>query len=149
MTIEGQSIPAGEYLFFSIPGATQWEVMLYNDISIGGNTANYDKSKEQARFTVAPQKLTETVETLTFNIADISDDNTTAAIQIAWENTSVKLGLKVDFDSKVMAQIEKSTQVSPGTYRDAANYYFNSDRDINQAVEWMETFLNSSPDQQF
>jgi len=141
VVIEGKTIPAGEYLIFTVPGADTWDVMLYTDLSLGGAVHRYDKSKELGLFKVKTTKLSEKVEALTFNISDISEDNTKAAIHFEWENTSFKLPFTVDYDKKVMADIEKSTRVNPGTYVAAATYYFNTGRDIDQALQWMEMGL--------
>ena len=69
-----------------------------------------EQENEQIRVKGKVGKLTEPVEVLTFNIADISADNSTASIELAWENTSVKVDVKADFDKEVMAQIEKNIQ---------------------------------------
>jgi hypothetical protein len=121
--VEGIAVPKGEYLLFSWPGASEWTVSLYKDISLGGNTGGYDKAKEAANFKVKSEKLTEKVETLTIGIGDIAADSKTAKVQIAWENTSVKFTIAVDYDAKVMKSIEASTKVNPNNYLGAAVYY--------------------------
>jgi hypothetical protein len=93
--IEGHSIPKGEYLIFTWPGANEWTISLYKDLSIGGYTNRYDKANEVALFKVKPQKLTEKVETFTVGVSDIAEDNTNANIMIAWENTAVKMKVEV------------------------------------------------------
>src|SRR5690606_23202235 len=55
--VEGIDVPKGEYLIFTWPGAREWTVSLYKDITLGGNTNDYDASNEAARFTVKPRKL--------------------------------------------------------------------------------------------
>ena len=142
VVIEGTTIPAGEYLLLSVPGEEEWEVMFYTDLSLGGAVHRYDKSKEIGLFKVKPTMLSEKVEALTFNISDINEDNTRAAIHFEWENTSLKLMFTVDYDKKVMADIEKSTRVNPGTYIAAATYYFNTGRDLEQALKWMDMGLD-------
>jgi hypothetical protein len=137
VTVGGKKLAKGDYLLLTIPGANEWTVILYSDPSIGGNTAAYDQSKDAVRVTVKPAKLAERVETFTVNIADISDDNTKANIEIAWENTSVKFGITVDYDTKVMKAIEAGTRVSPGNYIAAANYYFETGKDLKKALEWI------------
>ena len=149
VTIQGKSIEAGEYLIFTKPGADTWEVMLYSDLSLGGNVNGYDANKEAGKFTVKPMSLSETVETMTFNISDISEDNTSANIEMAWENTSVKLPVTVDFDSKVMVAIKENTTVNPNKYIAAANYYFSTGKDLNQALKWMNTALEASENPAF
>lgn len=95
VTVEGTKVPKGEYLIFSWPGASEWTVSLYKDISIGGYTNKYDKANEVANFKVKSGKLTEKVEMFTVGVSDVSEDSTKANIQISWENTSVKIGVTV------------------------------------------------------
>lgn len=90
VTVEGVKVPKGEYLILTWPGASEWTVSLYSDVSMGGYTDKYDKSKDVANFKVKSGKLTEKVETFTVAITDLSEDSTSGNVQIAWENTSVK-----------------------------------------------------------
>jgi hypothetical protein len=135
--VEGIAVPKGEYLIFSWPGEKEWTVSLYKDLTLGGATNRYDKEKEAARFNVKPTRVTEKVETLTFNIGDISDDSKSAAVQLVWENTSVKFTITVDYDAKVMKSIESNTKVNPNNLFSAAVYYLETGRDLNQALEWI------------
>lgn len=135
--VEGVAVPKGTYLILSWPGATEWTIALNSEVNLGGATDRYDASKDVAKFKVKPAKLTEKVEVLTFNIADISDDSKTAKIELAWENTSVKFTVTADFDAKVMASIAKSTKVDPNNYFAAATYYLDNNKDLKQAMEWM------------
>lgn len=145
LTIEGKTLAAGEYLILSIPGKDQWSVIFYDDISIGGNVTRFNKENEALRVMVKPTKLTEPVEVMTFNISDISEDNTSAAIELAWEKTSVKVGIKTDFDKEVMEEIAQKTSVSPGTYSAAATYYFETGKDLDKAIAWMSKAIEANP----
>ncbi len=147
VTVEGTAVPKGEYLILTWPGATEWTVSLYKDIALGGNLLAYDKAKDAANFKVKADKLTDKVETLTINIGDIAADNKTAKVQIAWENTSVKFTIGVDFDAKVMKSIEASTKVNPNNYFSAAVYYLETGKDPKQALEWINKSLegNANP----
>lgn len=143
--VEGTKVAPGEYLIFTWPGANEWTVSLYKDVKLGGNTGGYDKSKEAANFKVKPEKLTEKVETLTFNIGDVSDDSKKAKVQIAWENTSVKFGVEVDYDAKVMKSIDNSLTVNPYNYFQAAVYYLETGKDLNKALEWINKAADANP----
>jgi tetratricopeptide (TPR) repeat protein len=145
LMVEGQNLPAGEYMLITIPGKDSWEVIFYKDKSIGGNMANHKKEDEQLRVSAKSGKLTEAVEALTFNISDLSADNKTAAIEIAWENTSVKVGVSTDFDKEVMEDISKKTKVNPNNYAAAANYYYDNGKDLDQAIEWMGKAIEANP----
>jgi hypothetical protein len=145
--VEGKAVAKGEYLIFTWPGASEWTVSIYSDVSLGGNTGGYDKSKEAANFKVKPEKLTEKIETLTINIGDIAADSKSAKVQIAWENTSVKFTIGVDYDAKVMKSIEASTKINPNNYFSAAVYYLEAGKDPKQALEWINKSLegNANP----
>ncbi len=143
--VEGQDLPAGEYMLLTIPGKDEWTVIFYKDKSIVGNMSAHKDEDDQLKVTVKPTKLTEAVEALTFNISDISEDNTKAAIQLAWGHTSVKVGIEVNFDDAVMAEIAKKTTVNERNYVAAANYYFSNDKDLAQALKWMDMYLEGHP----
>jgi Protein of unknown function (DUF2911) len=137
--VEGTAVPKGEYLLFTWPGEKEWSISLYKDLSLGGNTDGYDAAKEQLRFKVKPEKLTEKVETFTVAIGDISEDNTTAKVQLAWENTSVKFTVVAEYDSKVMQAIAANTD--PENYIAAARYYLDNKKDLKQALKWTNEYL--------
>lgn len=147
--VEGKDVKKGEYMLLTIPGTDSWTVILYGDPSIGGNMANYKQEKDAARFTVKPSKLSESVSTFTIAVADIADDNTNANVQLAWENTSVKFNVAVDYDSKVMKSIEAGTRVSPGNYIAAATYYFENKKDLNKALEWITLGIDTGNKEAF
>ena len=140
-TIGGTDVEAGTYMIYTVPGKDSWDFMLYSDLALGGNVGGYDKANEVLRASVKPTNLSSNVETMTFNISDISEDNTSANIELAWANVSVKVPIKVDFDKTVMADIEAKTQVRPGNYATAANYYLTNGKDLNKALEWMNLYL--------
>ena len=141
VTVEGAAVPKGEYLLFTWPGASEWTISLYKDLALGGNTAGYDKTKEVANFKVKASKLAEKIETLTLNITDLAEDSKSANIEIAWENTSVKFKVGVEFDEKVMKAIEANTKVNPGNLITAARYYHATKRDLKQALAWVDEYL--------
>lgn len=137
VTVEGIKVPKGKYLILTIPGASEWTVSLYSDVSLGGNLQAYDKSKEVANFKVKPVTLPQPVETFTVNIGDISNDSKQAKVEIAWEKTSVKFTVGVEYDSKVMASIESTKDMNPFDLFQAAVYYLENGKDLKQAMTWI------------
>jgi hypothetical protein len=142
----GVSVAKGTYQLVANPGATEWTVILSNDMTLGGGTEAYDASKDVAKVTAKTEKLTERVEMFTIEIADVAENNKTANLQIMWENTSVKVPIAVDFDAKVMKSIEANTKVNPGNLYAAANYYLDNGKDLKQASEWITTAATARPD---
>jgi tetratricopeptide (TPR) repeat protein len=139
--IAGKKVDAGKYLIFMIPGEKEWEFKLYSDLSIGGNVGNYDESKEVISVIQEAKELDEAVETLTYQISDISADNKSANLHFEWENVSLKIPFEVTYDDLVMTQIEQNTKVDPRNLIAAANYYYTTDKDLKQALKWIDTYL--------
>jgi hypothetical protein len=136
-----QEVAAGDYLLFSVPGEEKWDVMLYSDLSIGGNTTGYDETNEVAKISVKPETLDNSVERLTFTLADVSSDNTMANLRLTWENTGVNMPITVSFDEAIMNEIATKTKVNPGNYLAGARYYMETGKDLDQALEWVNMYL--------
>ena len=147
LSVAGNTLPAGEYMLITIPGAESWTVIFYKDKSIGGNMSNYKQENDQLRVTVKSSKLTEADEALTFNISDLSADGKSGSIELAWENTAVKVPMTHEFDAIVMKEIAAGTKVNVGNYLAAANYYYATDRDLDQAIQWMDLYLADNGNQ--
>ena len=139
----GKEVKAGEYLIFTIPNKDEWTAMLYSDINLGGNVNGYDEANEVARIQVKPEMLSKSVERLTFTIADISEDNTKANIRLEWADVAINLPIEVNFDEAVMKDIAAKTRVNPSNYIAAASYYFNTGKDLNKALEWIDMYFAS------
>ena len=143
--VENINVPKGEYLILTWPGAGEWTVSLYKDVSLGGNTAGYNASNDAAKFKVKTKKLADKVETFTISIDDIAADNKNGKVNLAWENTAVPITVSVDYDEQVMKSIEANTKVNPGNYFQAATYYLENGKDLNKALQWVNLALESNP----
>jgi hypothetical protein len=132
---EGSPVAAGTYGLYTIPSKDSWEIMLYKDLTLGGNVADYKPENEILRVKVKPTMLTNKVESFTMNIADISAGK--ANVQLQWDKTQVDIAVTTDVDTKVMKNIE--TALSPDDkrpYFQAASYYYDNDKDLKKALEW-------------
>ncbi|SNT13089.1 Protein of unknown function [Ekhidna lutea] len=139
--VAGQDVKAGEYQIVSIPGESEWQIMLLSE-PIGGNESAYNDSLAVVKTKVKSSKTAAPVERMTFQISDISADNTSANIHFAWANASWKVPIEVSFHESVMKDIAAKTQVNPQNYVAAANYYLNSGENLEQALEWMNKYLS-------
>lgn len=140
--IDGKTLAAGTYTVLSLPNKDKWTVIFYSDTSIGGNMSAYEQSKDGLRVTVEPTKLKQTVQMLTFNIIDLNETGEEAVLVFAWENTAIRIPFKVSYDEKVMASIKENIGKDTGSYLKAANYYLSKNRDLDQALEWIDMYLS-------
>ena len=136
-------VKAGTYALYTIPGKASWTVMLYSDLTLGGNTADYNNEKEVARISV-PAKYTESkTESFTINIAKVK--STTATIELLWENTRVPIKIATEIDGKVMKNIDAALANDTRPYFQAASYYYDNDKDLSKAKMWVEKATEQNP----
>lgn len=141
--VEGKDVKAGTYAIYTIPNKESWEVILYSDLTMGGNTSNYKAENEVLRVVVKPTALTKSVETFTINLSDVTATSTT--LEFIWEKTSVPVKITTEIDSKVMKNIETTMAVDARPYFQAANYYYENNKDLNQALIWVNQAVEQNP----
>ncbi|MCG8311073.1 MAG: DUF2911 domain-containing protein [Cytophagales bacterium] len=136
--IGGKDLKAGTYALFTIPGETEWTVIFNKNYNQGG-TRNYSEDEDALRIQAKPVKIDGAIETFMINLEHVTPNS--AMIELGWESTIVHIPLEVSIDERIMASIERSMRISPNTYNQAALYYHQSGKDLNQALEWMNKAL--------
>ena len=131
--LEGNKVPAGEYGLFSIPGENQWTIILSRKPKQWG-AYTYNQADDYLRFSVKPVKLQQPVETFTLQFENMYP--TSGELHLLWENTALAIHMSCDIDSKVMARIDSAMKTDKKPYYDAVIYYWNNNKDMNQALEW-------------
>ena len=147
VVIEGKKVAAGEYGLYTIPNKTEWLVVLNKNTKLGADVDGFKDDQDVARFTIKPYKVASKVETFTINFADITP--ATANVAMEWELTGAKFKITADVDTKVMAQIDekitKAATPAPGDLAAAAVYYLDNNKDLKQALAWMEKANAAEP----
>lgn len=147
VTVGGVKVPSGTYSLYTIPNKDEWTVILSKNTNLWGSSG-YTDADDIARFTVKPTSLPALVETFTINVADVTSNSVN--IEMAWENTAIKFKVETDVDTKVMAQIEKVMKNPEaslvGQYFSAASYYYEANKDLNKALEWVNKAISLNPD---
>ncbi len=141
--VEGNAVAAGTYALYTTPNKDNWEVMLYKDLTLGGNVADYKKENEVVRFTVKPKALNDKIETFTIDVADVTPNS--ANIELNWEKTRVSFNVMADIDSKIMKSIETNVVNDSRPYFQAATYYYENNKDLAKAAEWADKAIASNP----
>lgn len=97
VTLEGNKVPAGEYGLFTIPGESQWTVILSKKAKQWG-AYTYNSSDDYVRFSVKPVKMQQPVETFALQFENMYP--TSGELHLLWENTALAIHLTCDIDSK-------------------------------------------------
>jgi len=87
ISIAGVNVPAGTYSIYTVPGASQWEIVVNRSYSQWGHEGQYTEAvqaQEAGRATVPAESTDEHVEMFTIHFAD-------EHIVLEWENTRVRI----------------------------------------------------------
>lgn len=141
VTVEGKKVPAGEYGIYTIPGKAEWTIVLNKNLKMGANVDGFKAEDDVASFKVKPFSVAgPKVETFTIDFTDLTP--ATANVAMMWAGAGAKFKIMADVDSKVMAQIDekitKNASPSANDLAAAAVYYADNNKDMKQAVMWME-----------
>jgi len=140
--LDGHAVAPGTYGIYSVPNRDTWEVMLTSDLTLGGNVADYKMDKEILRIKVKSAPLVNKVETFTILISDVTP--TSANLEFQWEKTGVVIPITTSIDAKVMKSIESALEKDNRPYFSAANYYYENDKDMKQALAWVDKAIEQN-----
>ena len=144
--IGGAAVPAGSYALFTIPGDSEWTVILSKVVDDQWGSYAYNQKDDQARVKVRPVGMAEPMETMTISLQDMRAGK--ANLVIAWEKTKVPVEIDTDLVAKIKPQIEAAMAGSgeKKPYFAAAMFYYENNLDMALAKSWIETAAKQQPD---
>lgn len=86
VTIQGKKVKAGTYSLFSIPGETEWTIILNKDLDYWG-AYQYKQENDVLRVNVASKKSEAPIE----NFAIQFPKGTEAVMRLGWDDTVVEV----------------------------------------------------------
>jgi len=90
LNVEGQTLPAGKYSLFAVPGENEWSIIFNSETGQWGSKrsgeANFDPAKNVVTATVKPQQSPTMNERLVYEIND-------SGFVLKWENVEVPVSL--------------------------------------------------------
>jgi hypothetical protein len=141
--LNGRDVEAGSYALYTIPGENEWTIILNK--GVGKSGTQYDEKEDVMRFTTKPAHLEDTtIETFTIEFNRIRDDS--ADINLVWEQTVVPIKVEMDVVSKLLSQIDTvmASDVTNKPYFQAAMFYYDHDRDLKKASEWVDAAIKQN-----
>lgn len=144
--VAGKEVPSGSYALYSIPGKSEWTLVLSKNTQLWGSIG-YDAKDDFLRFNVPAGKTSKKYETFEISFNNLTDNS--ADVSLKWETTRVDFKISSNVDPIVMADIKKhvieANSTDPGLLYQAAYYYFNNKKDINQAYVWIKESTDKDP----
>ncbi|MEL7530962.1 MAG: DUF2911 domain-containing protein [Bacteroidota bacterium] len=139
-----QSVPAGTYSLFSIPGQSTWTFYLYSELGEYGAPESLDEDKIIAQFGVKSQSMTRTIESLAIGFDQHRPNG--VHLVVAWENTYVEIPIEVNTETLAKQRLAQSTQTLADDYASTAWIYYRDLKDIEQALTMIEKSIKLRQD---
>jgi hypothetical protein len=140
--IGDSTLKPGKYGLLTIPGEKEWTIIVTKDLNVNSPSL-YNQKNDIVRYSAKVKKLNDNVETFTMQFSNITKD--TAMLDMMWEKTQVSLPITANTDAKVMSQIENAMFKDTRPYYSAASYYYDNNKDMKQAMEWINKAIESNP----
>ncbi len=148
--IGGQEVPAGEYAFYTIPNENEWTIILSRNTKLWG-AYGYKPDADALRVKVKPAPLTDPVETFTISFDNLKDSGATVSLE--WDKTRVPVELTTNTIEKVNAEIDNALKnpkaLKPIFYYQAASFYYEHDKDLEQAAKWIDQAIEKQQPAQY
>jgi len=147
--IGGKKIQPGEYAIYTIPNQGYWTIIIHANTSLRSIAGGaYKSSNDVFRFELVPEKNNNYVETFTCQFSEVKTNS--LMLDITWENTLISIPIEVEVDKKIESQMQvfmKNPEKIPHrTYFEAAQYYSNNGKDLKDALNFIDSALNKSPE---
>lgn len=142
VTIGDKKIPAGKYGLLTIPDKKAWTVIITKQTDVTSPAA-YKMEDDLVRVNVPVKKMKESAESFTMQFANITPTN--CELQISWDKSGVVLPIATEIDGKIMANINSAMKTDKPPYFQAAMYYMDNGKDLNQALDWFNKAVESNP----
>ena len=144
--LSGKEVPAGEYVLYTIPGANEWTIVLSKNLK-PQSLADHKPQDEAARVTAKPVTLASPAETFTIGFEDLRADS--ATLYLEWDNTRVPVKLMTNDVEKVNQGIDATVKggkpQEAGFYYSAASFYLDQNKDLPQALKWVDQAIEKNP----
>ncbi len=148
VVINGQTLKKGKYAIFTTPKIDMWEVVFYSDTDNWGTPENWNEKSVALSTNVDTKMLSTPVESFTIGINNL--DNNFAHIEFSWEKTFVALKFEVPTQKTALASIDKALAgPTSGDYFSSAQYFYQSNGDINKALEYVNKAMDMNKDKPF
>lgn len=134
--IGGESLEKGTYAIYTIPHKKNWQVMFYKKTNNWGLPQEWDNAEVALSTEVEVNKMPLKMETFTIVIDELKSDS--AMLNFLWEDVVTAVKFEVPTEAKAMKSIEATLNgPTARDYYSAAEYYYMSEKDLDQALEWM------------
>ena len=140
----GKDLDTGSYVLYTIPGKTEWEIILNKGVNNSG-LDGYKESEDVTRFKVPVVNLPGMgVETFTMEFTNLKPES--CNLMLLWGNTMVSVPITTKIMDRIRTQIENALQGNDKPYWQAASFYYTYDKNYSKALENVNHAIENDQD---
>jgi hypothetical protein len=139
--INGTTLKAGKYSFFTIPGENSWTV-IFNSTADQWGAYNYDSTKNILSFSVTPEAAAHE-EWLSYSFSDLTVAS--AKVTLRWEKIAVSFTVNTNTMDNV-AKLESGLKLQAASQAAmAARYALDTKSDVETGLQAIDRALALNP----
>jgi tetratricopeptide (TPR) repeat protein len=142
VTIGGVKLAPGKYGLLSIPNKDSWTLIISKQTDVTSPAA-YKQDMDVVRVNAPVTKAKGQTENFMIQVDNIK--STQCQIELCWDQTKVAFTVETDVDTRIMQQITTAMQSEKPPYFNAAMYFMDNGKDLNQALSWFEKAAAATP----
>ena len=142
VTIGGTKVAAGKYGLLTIPEKNSWTIIISKQTDVTSPSA-YKQDMDVVRVPADVTKMKSAAESFTMQFANVKP--TSCELQIMWDKSTVSLPIATEIDTKILASITNAMKGEKPPYFQAAMYYMDNGKDLNQALSWFNKAVEAQP----
>jgi hypothetical protein len=149
VSISGTKVPKGSYAILTIPGKTQWTVIISKNTTASVN--EYKQEEDMVRLTVTPEAAPMR-ERLAFQFINFEDSKVTVSLE--WDKTRVSFPVTLNTDEQAAENIKSTLGGTWRMYNAAARYALEkndlanalkyADQSLQLSEEWFNTWTKAN-----
>ncbi len=139
--INGATLKAGKYSFFTIPAENEWAV-IFNSNADQWGAYSYDSTKNILTFSVKPEQMPNE-EWLSYSFSDLSVSS--AKVSLRWEKLSVSFTINTNTEENVKRFEANFSSLASQQAATFARYSYDNKSDWEKGMEAIERAIAIAP----
>ncbi len=142
VTIGGKMLDTGRYVIYTIPAASQWDVVFSKGTAYPGQDG-FKESDDVVHVKATSNNIDVTLETFTMLFSDVKNES--CNLQMVWGNTAVTVPITTNIKDRIRTQLEAALKGDKKPYQQAAGYYYEYEKNYPKALENINKAIAENP----
>jgi len=142
ITIGGKNLDSGSYVIYTVPNQAQWDVVFSKGTAYPGSEG-FKESDDVVRLKAPVNTVKEKVETFTMQFANVKNES--CELHLMWGNTDVAVPITTNIKDRIRTQLEAALQGDKKPYYQAANFYYEYEKDYQKALDNINKAIAENP----